>query len=90
MSASTAAVRYAGVVLDPFDPEFGRAHDVGLRELHAGAGQRITQALDRRLGLDAQRIVGVHAEDEMHAALQVQAKLDLLVEADRRTRPPGR
>ena len=37
------------------------------------------QPLHLRLGLEPQRIVGLHAQHEVHAALQVEPELELLV-----------
>ena len=54
------------------------------------ARQRVAQALDRGLGLEPQRIVGLHAQDEVHAALEVETEVDLLGGRDRRPRPPPR
>ena len=41
--------------------------------------QRLAQPLDGRFGLDPQRGVGLHAHDQVHAALQVEAEIDLLL-----------
>ena len=44
-----------------------------------GLLQRLAQLLHRLLGLDLQRIVGLDAQHEMHAALEVEPELELLV-----------
>ena len=63
----------------------------------AGLGQLAAHALHRRLGLHPQRVVGLHAEHEVHAALEVETEPHLLVdrvnhpgpERDDRERSPG-
>ena len=58
-----------------------------LRELHAGAGQRVAQPLDRGFGFELQRVVGLHPQHQVDAALEVEAQVDLL--AGRVERPDG-
>ena len=41
--------------------------------------QRLAQPLHLLLGLEPQRIVGLDAQHEVHAALQVEPELELLV-----------
>ena len=41
--------------------------------------QRLAQPVGGGLGLDAQRVVGLHPQHEVHTALEVEAEADLLV-----------
>ena len=50
------------------------------------AVQRLAQLLADALGRDAQRIVAVDAQHEVHAALEVEAELQLLGHQPRRGR----
>ena len=61
-----------------------------LGELDAAARQRVAQALDRGLGLELQRVVGLHAQHEVHAALEVEARGSSSAPAGRTKRPTGR
>ena len=48
-------------------------------DIDTGRLQRLAQSLHFAFGLDPQRIVGLHAQNEMHAALEIEAELDHLV-----------
>ena len=47
-------------------------------ERHAGGAQRLADLLGRRRRVNPQRVVGLHAQDEMHAALEVEPEAQLL------------
>ena len=72
-------------------PEPGaRLHDevgvIGHREVHddVALGHEVrSKPFHRLLGFQPQRIVGLDAENQVHAALQVETKLELLVHEGR-------
>ena len=70
----------------PLDAEFGRRDERRVAHVHLAGRQLLAQPLHLGLGLDAQRIVGLHAQHEVHAALQVEPQLQRLVEQPGRLR----
>jgi hypothetical protein len=64
------------VVRDPLDADLGRRNRLEPRRGHAGAGQAFAQPIGSRLRLDSQRVVGVHPEHQVDAALEVEAESD--------------
>ena len=67
------------LVLNPLDTELARRVHGDIRERHAGPRQRVAHPFGGRFRFDPHGIVGLDSEDQMHAALQVEAEIDLLV-----------
>ena len=68
-----------------FDPELRSGRPcVMLPTVMLRGAQRLAQPLHLRLGLEPQRIVGLDAQHEVHAALQVEPELQRLVDQPRR------
>ena len=74
------------VLRDAFDPEGRWRRDVDRAHRHARGRQRLTKLLSHRLGRNAQGVVAVHPHHQMHAALEVEAELQLLGHQPRRGR----
>ena len=65
---------------DALDAELGRARPRDGARLGDVRGlQLLAQPIGRRFGLDPDRVVGLHAQHEVHAALQIETETDLLL-----------
>ena len=62
-----------------FDLELRRADAVDARDGNVARPQLFAQPLHLGFRFQPQRIVGLHAQDEMHAAFEVETELQLLV-----------
>ena len=81
VSTSAADWRNAAscVGRDAFDLELGRAELAAmLVDRMLRRPQRFAQPLHLRLGLDPQRIVGLDAQHQVHAALEIEPELQRL------------
>ena len=73
---SSAARLERRLIADAVDAKLRRAHDVDRRKCDTRVGQRCAQPLCGGLRLKQQRIVRLHAQDELHAAIQVESELE--------------
>ena len=67
---------------DAFDDEADRIGSRDVPDGDAARHQLRAQPLHLLLGRQPQRIVGLHAQDEVHAALQVEPELELTVDQE--------
>ncbi len=59
------------------DTEVRRIRRHQIRDHHAAHHELLAEALHRLLGLEPEGVVGLHAQDEMHAAFEIEPELDL-------------
>ena len=75
-------------IVDAIHLEFAGPGDVDAAKGHAGLGQRRAQAFGGELRVQLQRLIGLDAQHEMNAAIEIQPEFDLL--ARRHDRPQTR
>ena len=70
--------------LHPFDPDLRDRRRRDAHDRDVAHPQHLAKPLGRLVGFQAYRVVGLHAQHQVHAALQIETKLQLLLHQPRR------